>query len=491
MKSSYREIFKVSSIVGGTQVIVLLIGMLKSKVLAVLVGPTGTGLVNLYTTTTSLVGVIAGLGIRSSGVRQIAIANASGDRERLAKTVMVLRWTVRATGVAGGLAVLLFCRTLSFAQFGDDLHVAGMALMSLVLVFDGISGGQSALLQGMRRIRDLAKCRIIGAVIGTITSVIILGLWRENGILPLIIVGSFSSIVISWFYARKVHVPKVTINKKELGAELRGLVGLGFASMVAGLMGTATSYVSRVLITRDLGIEGVGLYAASLALSTVSIGFILQAMGMDLYPRLSAAANDNKEMNRLVNEQTEMGLLLSGPAVLATSALAPYIIMILYSAAYLDAVDVVRWQILGSTLKVVAWPIGTIQLAKARKGAFIATEIVNGVATFILLYLGIKMFGLVGAGIAAFVSYGIFLLISWAVGYRLSGFKWSLSSALTLLAMGLSAAVVFLCVTLIEGLVGTLIATGVSLVVGIGSLMRLRSVMQLDVLAMIKAKLKR
>jgi PST family polysaccharide transporter len=214
-------------------------------------------------------------------------------------------------------------------------------------------------------------------------------------------------------------------------------------------------------------------------------------MGMDLYPRLSAAANDNKEMNRLVNEQTEMGLLLAGPAVLATSALAPYIIMILYSSAYLDAVDVVRWQILGSTLKVVAWPIGTIQLAKARKGAFIATEIGNGVATIILLYLGIKMFGLVGAGIAAFVSYSLLVLISWAVGYSLSGFKWSRSSALTLLAMGLSAAVVFLCVTLIEGLVGTLIATGVSLLVGIGSLMRLRSVMQLDVLAMIKAKLKR
>ena len=44
------------------------------------------------------------------------------------------------------------------------------------------------------------------------------------------------------------------------------------------------------------------------------VGFILQAMGSDFYPRLTAVADDHAECNRLVNEQAQIGLLLAGPA---------------------------------------------------------------------------------------------------------------------------------------------------------------------------------
>jgi enterobacterial common antigen flippase len=491
MKSTYREIFKATSIVGGTQVLVLLIGMLKSKVLAVLVGPVGTGLTSLYSSTTTLVGIITGLGIRNSGVRHIARANASGDKSRLARTVVVLRWTVRATGLVGGLVVLIFCKPLSHATFGDNLHVVGMAFMSLVLVFDGISNGQYALLQGMRRIGDLAKCKITGAVLGTITSVVILWYFREDGIVPIIILGSFFAILISWLYARKIHVEKVTLTKEEVGVELKSLAGLGVASLVAGLTQTATAYITRVLLTRDIGIAGVGIYNASLALSTVFVTYVGDAMGMDLFPRLSAVADNDKEMNRMVNEQTEMGLLLCAPALLIIFVLSPLFIRILYSAAYLEAVDVLRWQIIASTLRVVTWPIGTVQLAKARKDWFITTEVSYGVGSTILLYIGIQMFGLVGAGIAAFVSNILLVIAQWAICRHLTGFNWSRGSVLMLLALGVSSFAVYLCVTLLSTVWGMIAGTGVAILVGVWCVIRLKSLLQVDVLAFLKSKLKR
>ena len=47
--ASYRQILKSSSIIGGASVINILIGLVRTKIIAVLLGPTGIGLVSLYT----------------------------------------------------------------------------------------------------------------------------------------------------------------------------------------------------------------------------------------------------------------------------------------------------------------------------------------------------------------------------------------------------------------------------------------------------------
>ena len=47
-------------------------------------------------------------------------------------------------------------------------------------------------------------------------------------------------------------------------------------------------------------------------------------MGTDYYPRLTATIHDPVATNRLVNEQTEVALLLAGPVLLAMLALAPW-----------------------------------------------------------------------------------------------------------------------------------------------------------------------
>lgn len=489
MKSSHKEIFRASTILGGTQVIVLIVRMLRSKVLAVMLGPGGTGLANLYTSTTDLVGVIAGLGIRSSGVRQIAQSYSTGDTVRFAKTVVVLRWAMRTTGVMGFLAVLMFCRPLSILSFGDDQHSFGMGLVAVVLILDGISAGQWTLLQGMRRIRDLAKCKIIGAVLGAIASVLLLGILREKGIVPLIIVSSASSIFVSWIYARRVNIPAVTMNRIEVLSYTKSFLGMGLAFLVSNLLSVASAYAARVFVGANLGIESVGLFTAALALSTIFVGFILEAMATDFYPRLSAVADVNSEVNRLVNEQTEMGLLLGMPAVLATIAFSSTIISLFYSSAFLFAVDLLRWQTLGIALRVVAWPMGFISMAKGRKDLFMVTETGYYVAYLGLLMPGVNRFGLAGAGIATFISYCLLILSYLFISDKLSGFRWSRESLRTLMIMGCGSGAVGASVFLAPYPWGTIVAAGVSTAIAWFSLYRLRLLLGIDVLSHIKARM--
>ncbi len=97
-KDSYGQILKSSALIGGSSAINIAIGIVRTKAMAVLLGPAGFGLMGVYGSIIDLAQSIAGMGINSSGVRQIAAATGSGDTNRIARTVVVLAANVHCVG---------------------------------------------------------------------------------------------------------------------------------------------------------------------------------------------------------------------------------------------------------------------------------------------------------------------------------------------------------------------------------------------------------
>ena len=155
------------------------------------------------------------------------------------------------------------------------------------------------------------------------------------------------------------------------------------------------------------------------------ISFVLAAMGADYYPRLTALINDHEAATRLVNEQTEIALLLSAPVFIAMIGLAPWIIQLLYSSAFLPSVVVLRWQILGDVLKVASWPLGFVLLATGAGKTFLWTE------TLVLVLMGSLVAGLsslVGlqiTGIAFLACYAVYLPLVYLLAWKHLAFKWT------------------------------------------------------------------
>src|SRR5437868_12445730 len=119
-KASYAQILKSSALIGGSQVFNVAIGIVRTKAMAILLGPAGFGLAGMYNSVVDLTQNIAGLGVNSSGVRQIAHAQGSDDMDRIALTIAVLRRVSVALGVIGALALILFCRQISALTFGTS-----------------------------------------------------------------------------------------------------------------------------------------------------------------------------------------------------------------------------------------------------------------------------------------------------------------------------------------------------------------------------------
>ena len=424
-KRSYGEILEATVLIGGSSAINLGVSVVRAKAMALLLGPAGVGLLALYSSISDLVRTIAGLGINNSGVRQIAEAAGTGDTKCIARTVTVLRRVALGLGVLGALLLVVMCRPVSLLTFGEYDHAGRIALLSLVVFFGAVMGGQGALLRGMRRVADIARLNVLGAVLGTAISISVIYFYGEPGVVPALVGGAFVSVVTSWWYARKVRVERVTVTARDMSREAGLLLRLGLVFTASALMTMGTAYALRTLVLRHSGLEAAGLYQAAWAFGGIYVGFILQAMGVDFYPRLTAVAKNRDDCNRLVNEQAEIGLLLAGPGALATLALAPLVIRLFYSAQFDASVEILRWNCLGMILRVASWPLGYVLIARNEAWAFFWTELANSVVQISLTWVGLLFWGVTGAGVAFFASYlvywaGIFLVVR-----QQTGFRWS------------------------------------------------------------------
>jgi enterobacterial common antigen flippase len=439
---TYGQILKSSALVGSSSAMNVVIGIARAKAMAILLGPAGMGLAGVYGSIADMAATIAGMGVNGSAVRQIAAAVASGDSEQIARTTIVLRRISVLLGLIGAALLIAFSGRLSALSFGTSKYAGAICLLAIAVFFRLVSAGQAGLIQGMRRVSDLAKMAVWGALSGAIISVAIVYFLREEGIVPSLVCGAAVSVFISWRYSRKIRIRSASITTAQAGHEAVGLLTLGLAFVGSVLMTMGAAYIVRIMVLRKFGLEATGLYQSAWTLGGVYVGFVLQAMGTDFYPRLTANANDNVVCNRMVNEQAQVGLLLASPGVLGTLTFTPLIITLFYNSKFAAAVPILRWICLGAILQVITWPMGFIILAKARQTAFLLIDLAWAVVYIGLTWMCVKSFGLNGTGIAFFGSYIFHALLTYPIVSRLSGFRWSTENIkIGLVALSLIAVV--------------------------------------------------
>jgi antigen flippase len=422
---TYGHILKSTALVGGTAVVNIAIGVVRTKAMAILLGPAGFGLFGLYGSLSNLAQTITGIGINSSGVRQIAAAAGSADGPRVATAVIVLRRVAIILGVLGGGLLAIFARPVSSVTFGNEQHTTAIYILSIAVFFNSVCAGQGALIQGMRRISDMAKIGILSGIGASVISIAIIYFFRARGIALSLGAVAFVSLLTSWWYSRKIPIDTPSLTFSEIGREASALLRLGLAFLVSDLLMMGSAYAVRIVILHKLGLNATGLYSAAWTLGGMYVGMITQAMGADFYPRLSGVINSHSRCNRLVNEQARVGLLLAGPGVIGTLTFAPVVLSIFYGAKFGAAVELLRWICLGIAMRMISWPMGFIIMAKGRQHLIVFCELTWTAVYLCLAVICLNVFGLKGVGIAFFGSYIFHIALTYVVVRRLTGFSWS------------------------------------------------------------------
>lgn len=423
--SSHKQILRSSSIIGAASSVNVLVGLLRIKVVAVLLGPSGVGLIGILQSLMAAASTASSLGIGNVGTRQIAQAAGIGDQAGIDSARRALFWGAMILAILGGLVFWLLRNIISQLVMNDPDKSDLIGWITIGVMLTVAASAQSALLTGMRRIGDIARMRVLSAVLCTAMGVAAVFWLGENGLILYVLAVPLAAFVVSHIFV--MRLPSVQSSRTPISVLLGQwgtMIRLGSAFMFAGLFAIGGQLVVRAIVQKELGANDLGYFQAAATISTTYLGFVLGAMSTDYYPRLAAAMSSSEQANRLVNEQTQVALLLVGPVLLALLALVPWIIPLLYSQEFYPAVDVLRWQILGDVLKVMSWPLGFVILASGAGKTFVLTESL-AISTFIIVvWLAIPFAGVQATGIGFFSMYIVYLPLVYSISRSKTALRW-------------------------------------------------------------------
>lgn len=434
------------AIIGSAQVVNILISILRMKVLAILLGPTGVGLLSIYNSLQDVVAKAAGVGMGSSGVRQIA--SVKGEEQALSRVRRVLLAAHLVQGILAMLGVWLLRAPISEWLFGDPTYATEVALIGLAILLTLLGTAQTTLLQGMRRIGDLGRVTVLSALAGTIAGLAAVWLYGEPGLIGFVVVQPLVIIVIAMRYTSRLPQPtSARPNATEIWGVWKQMAKLGAAFMLGGLATTATLLLVRSSITQELGLESAGLFAAAWGITMTYVGFLLGAMAADYYPRLTAVIHDREAAVRLMNDQAQLALAIGGPVLLLLIGLAPWVITLLYSAEFGPAAELLQWQTVGNVFKLASSALSFSIVAAGRPGFHIVAQLSFNIIYLSLVWLLLPMMGLLITAIAFVLGYAIYFIVVSLLAKRLTGFRWQ-GLSLGLLGLHTGFAVVLLALAL-------------------------------------------
>lgn len=369
------------------------------------------GLNGLLLSGLNLIKTASSLGIEQSAVRDISAAHASGDIPRINRTFSVFRRWIWITATLGVVLTVALSPLLSHFSFKSGEHTWSFVLLSSTFIFGALAGGIYTLLRGTRKIKSLAQANITGSIAGLVVALPIFYFFGIKGVVPAIILTSFSGYLVSLYFRRKISFRKVALNYRETMKEGGSMVKLGISLSLSALMGTGVSYILYAFITRSGSLSDVGLYSAGMTIVGTYVGMVFSAMGTDYFPRLSGVIHDEDSWKLLVNQQAEMVILILGPILAILLATAPFLIRIILSAEFLPVIYFLTWAVLGLLLKGVVWVMGFVLIAKGDNKLFLSTETFGSIYTLGLNVLFYHFYGLTGLGISLFLSYLISIIV--------------------------------------------------------------------------------
>ncbi len=422
-KKSYTDIVKSTSILGGVQVFTVIISIIRTKIIAVLLGPEGVGLIGILQNTTDLFKNMITLGLPQSGVRNVAEAFAQKDTEKIAKTVKSLKFCLLFLGGLGAILMIVFSSFLSYLSFGNYEYEWMFICLSIAVLLTTIVNAQNVILQGSRKYVYLSKSTLYGSFIGLCLSVPFYFLWGLNGIVPSLIIAAFLSFLFSNHFSKKVFVEDTHITIPEAYQYGKSMLPLGISMMISSYMVVLASYILRAYITRKGGLTDVGMFQAAFSVTEVYFGMVFTAMATDYYPRLSGVSHDNAKVREEVDSQVEITYLIIAPLLVIFVSCSYLIASLLYSDEFVGIESYWVFASLGIFFKAYSFPLGFILFAKQKSKIFICTALIFNTLFLFNNIIGYNVSGITGLGISYALNYfvhliGIYFIVRYIIGYK-------------------------------------------------------------------------
>lgn len=421
---SYGHVLKYTSLFGGVQGLIILIGLVRNKAMALLLGASGMGFNALLTSMQNFASQCTNLGISFGAVPRLSELHEYQEVEQLRYYVQVIRlWSIIAAGLGMAFCVVAspLMNQLSFTWGNHTLHYA---MLAVAVAMAAITGGETAIMKATRQLGKVAKAQILSVIATLFVSVPLYYFFGHTGVVPAIVLIAFATMLITIAYSYRTFPFHFNFSRDML-REGAGMIRLGVAFVLAAAIGSASEMAIRAYLNVVGSLDDVGLYNAAFMITITYAGMVFTAMETDYFPRLSGVASDIDATNNTVNKQIEVSLLLLAPMLVMLIMCLPMLIPMLFSSEFMPVVSMAQVAVLAMYFKVFTLPVAYITLARRLSLSFLLLETSYYVILVMAVMSCFHLWGLWGTGLAiviAHVAENVLVMgyATWKYGYRIT-----------------------------------------------------------------------
>lgn len=433
------RVLKSVGMLGTAQVVNIICSVIRTKFVAVWLGPVGVGLNALFNNSTSVMSTATQMGLQECAIRDISAATPDA---RALTIVLVRRWAL-LLGAAGTVIMALCSPALSFMTFGNYEYTADFVALSSIMFLNAYSAGEYAVMQGSERLKQFAKVNIAAGIAATAASIPLFYSLRIRAIVPVLIVYSLSAAVCAHLCRIRHHGQAPKVDSGQLWRLGRRFLSLGFCLTVSVLMSVVSQYVLSIYINRFGGSGDLGIYQAGYTLVNSYVGILFSAISLEYYPRLAKFVRRPSMTRTIVAHEISMTIWLITPLAVAFISASDLIVRLLYSSSFDGVTPYVTFAIVGAIFRGVSLCYAYNILAAGDGRTFMFTESLSMVVGLTLNIVAYHFWSYIGLGVSYIAWYAFYAALTavvcrWRYGLHVPSSQFrliSFSVAVTFIAI--------------------------------------------------------
>lgn len=408
---SRRNIAKYILAFGGVQGLNIAIGVVRTKCIAVLLGPNGMGIMSLYNSAIQMMQNITNLGLDKSGVPIVSQTFEETTEQpcnrattRQADAIKQVRSLFLLASLLAVVCGVLFSWLLSITAFGDTSRTIHFIALSPVAALLTMASGEVLVLKAARRLKTVALLSLLNIIVALIVAVPMFYLWGTRAIIPSLVLTSLLQALTTMFYSYRYYPLQISLSREMIR---RGMpvIRLGAAFLIASSMTGIAEFLIRSYLNNAGKDYTVGLYNVGCLIALTYGSMVFASIDSEYFPRLCQIDhNDHKMLNATIRRQIRMALSFVVPMVIILELLLPWIVPLLFSSKFVDAIPMTQVALLALPFRAIYLPIGYVPLSRNDSRTFLLMDSIGAVILVLAVVVGYYYGELLGAGIGLVAS---------------------------------------------------------------------------------------
>ena len=387
----------------------MLAGLVINKAVAVYIGPTGLALVGQFQNFSQLV-MTAARGAINSGVTKYA-AEYGKDDERIPILFSTASKISLAASVIVGAGIVIFSNYVSLQFLKSEEYDYIFVIFGFTIVLFVINNLLLSILNGLKEIKTWVMINIIQSLYSLVfTTLLIVFLGLDGALIALVTNQSVIFFIVIWMLRKHPVIKLENFRGAFDTPEAKKLGGFALMAITSAATVPVSHLIVRNYLSENLSWDAAGYWQAIWYISTMYLMVVTTTLSIYYLPKLSEITDKAELRNELLQ-----GYKIIMPIVIVMSVtiflLKDFIIWLLFTEDFAPMRELFFWQLVGDVMKLAAWLIAYLMLAKAMTKTFIATEIVFSLSFVLLSIWFVNQYGLVGMSYSFAVNYTLYFFV--------------------------------------------------------------------------------